>query len=140
MTPEAAATFIDLWQQGLTTDAIAQRLGHQGPRPQGLMFLNRRHCDGQRNLGRRINHEEHVPARDRDVDRVHPTPLILEAYLAGHLATAGITLRGVQIGAIGNTGHLRPKAPRLGQRPNGPEESGPQIKASCYVGILGRRR
>jgi transposase len=27
MTPVDEATFIELWQQGLTTDAIAQRLG-----------------------------------------------------------------------------------------------------------------
>jgi hypothetical protein len=93
-------------------------LRDQRPNPMALLLLNLPHLDGQRDLGGRIDQEKHVPALHRDLDVLHPAPLILEAPRARHLATAPIAVGGHQIGAIGNSCDPLAKDPGLGQGPN----------------------
>src|SRR5215207_590958 len=93
---------------------IHPRLRDQRPGPERLVLLDLSYFDRQRNLGHGIDQEEHFPAVDRDLDCLHFPPFILEAHLAGDLATPRVALRRVQIRAIRNAGDLLAKDPSLG--------------------------
>jgi hypothetical protein len=67
----------DLVQAGVASQ-IRPCLGDQLPGPVGFMRLNLPHLDGQRELGHGLDHEEHFPAVDRHLDRMHLAACILD--------------------------------------------------------------
>ena len=127
----------DDFVQAGSAGQIGPGLGDQDPSPVGLMRLDLPDLDRQRHLGGRIDPQEHVPALDGDLDLMLPAAPIFDAPLTCHLATAGLALGRLQVGAIRNARDLCAKDLRLGQGPNRPIEHElqvPQIQLDDIVG------
>ena len=74
----------DLVQAGRASQ-IGPGLSGRWPVPVCFRCVHRPHLDGQRQRGRRIDQQDCVPAIARDLNLVHPTPLILHPRVPGHL-------------------------------------------------------
>ena len=74
----------DLVQAGRASQ-IGPGLSGRWPVPVCFRRVHRPHLDGQRQRGRRIDQQDCVPAIARDLNLVHPTPLILHPRVPGHL-------------------------------------------------------
>jgi hypothetical protein len=119
-----------------TGTASQIRLGLRG---EHLALLDLDHLRGKGNLGTRVDQPNQLPAIDRDVDLMHPPPLILEPYLAGHLATARIALGGLQPRAIYHPYDLRAKDPSLCQGADSTDKQDLQVSQVELHEVLGQR-